>query len=306
LTGDEWSTWFAEADGSNPRLVAKGVDGTLSPDGRRLVYGGTTAQPHLFVRDLASGEDRDLGRMFFSAWSPDGSRLTIWDKTRLLVVDAKSGESREVARGTIFSSSFSRDGEAIIFGKGSSPTKAGIFVARLSDHRSTRLADGWLARWGKSWIAFSRARYLNDDRYWLVSDLYLIRPDGTGLHPLTVEGETVGHGTDDFPRFGLVPNEFSADGTRLAACVALELGGCEPVLFTVSNGPGRKLDIEQVFSARLAPDGRSVLFESGVLDDEEHHTLSVIPFEGGTPRIVIRNAARGCWAPAPRTKDDTA
>ena len=232
---------------SNPRLVAKGVDGTLSPDGSRLVYGGTTEQPHLFVRDLASGEDRDLGRTLFSAWSPDGSRLAIWDRKRLLVVDAKSGEAREVARGTIFSSSFSPDGEEIIFVKGSSPTEARIFVARLSDYRSTRLTNGWLARWGKSWIAFSRARYLNNDRYWLVSDLFLIRPDGTGTRPLTVEGETVGHGSDDFLRFGLVPNEFSADGTRLAACVSLELGGCEPVLFTVPSGPGRKLDFEQVF-----------------------------------------------------------
>ena len=307
LAGGEWSTWFAEADGSNARLVAKGVDGSLSPDGRWLVYGGTTEQPHLFVRELASGKTRDLGRMFADAWSPDGSKLAVWDRKRLLVVDPKSGASHEIARGSILSASFSPDGQSIIFGEGSNdPTKSGLLIARMADDQVSRFTDGWRAVWGKSWIAFSRYRYLNNDKYWSVTDLYLIRPDGTGLHRLTIKGETVGHGKDDFLRFGLEPEEFSADGTRLVACVSIELGGCEPVTFAIPNGPGQKLLGEGGGGGvSLAPDGSEVLVDWGILDDDQHHTISTIPFAGGKPRVLIRDAARASWAPIPRARDDS-
>jgi Tol biopolymer transport system component len=314
LAGGTWSTWFADADGSNARLLVKGVDGTLSPDGRWLVYGGTTEQPHLFLRELASGKTRDLGRMSTFAWAPDSSTLlAIWDMYRLVVIDPEGGPARQVAdggrNGRIWSASFSPDGREVVFGAGVELTKTSLFIARLADDRVSRLTDGSRAAWGKSWIAFSRYRYLNNDKYWSVSDLYLIRPDGSGLHRLTIKDDTVGHGKeDDILRFGLVPEEFSADGTRLAACVSIELGPCEPVTFTVPNGPGQKLDVRDEgtpWSARLAPDGSEVLFESGALDDEEHHTLSVIPFAGGKPRVLIRNAARACWAPIPPTRDDT-
>ena len=145
--------------------------------------------------------------------------------------------------------------------------------------------------------------------YGSFSELYLMRPDGSEPHQLTIEEETVGHGSDDALRFGLAPREFSADGKRLVACVQLELGSCEPVAFTGPSGPGRKLPVAAngaVWSVSISPDGSEVQFEDGTLDDDDHHSISTIPFGGGRPRLVLRDATGASWSSAiPLTRDDT-
>ena len=78
------------------------TDPAWSPDGRRLVYssdkGGQLLQ--LWIRDLATGQDRQLTRLTTqpqgAAWSPDGTRIAffdvdgMWRRAPVSVVDVAS------------------------------------------------------------------------------------------------------------------------------------------------------------------------------------------------------------------------
>ena len=301
--GAEWSVWVAERDGSDARRVATGSVDSVSPDGRWLTY----RNPHdeegrLFLRDLEAGTTRDLGPAMPLAWSPDGRTLATSNRSHLALVDAESGTSQKLAQGEIWSASFSPDGKAIVFAEGYA-LKGNLLILRLSDgHLSELATDADNPVWGASWIAFARwdiDEELGKD-YGAVSTLYLIRPDGSGLHHLTIDDEIAGHGTDDFLRFGLVPIAFSSDGKRLLARVAMELGPSELVTFAVPGGPGRKLtaaeDDGAIWTADLSADGTRILFEDGGLDDEENHVIFTMPFDGGKRTVLIEHATQASWA----------
>jgi hypothetical protein len=206
--------------------------------------------------------------------------------------------------------SYAPDGTAIVFSKedssGAKEQWGDLFIVDLAADRVLRLtSDGRSTKpvWGGSWIAFSRLHDL--EPLGAVSELYLLHPDGSGAHRLTIDEETVCDCGNDGLRFGLVPERFSADGKRLLACVeiAIEVGGCEPVAFTVPSGPGAKLWTiekdapETIWSSDLSSDGRYVLVEGGTFVDEWRHWIATIPFGGGEPQVLLRNAELNSWAP---------
>ena len=311
--GDEWSVWVADRDGSDARTVASGSVMSISPDGRFVAYVDPYDEElRLSLRDLETGKTRDLGPTAPLAWSPDGRTLATSNRRHLALVDAESGGSRKVAEGAVSFASFSPDGKSIVFAEGYA-LEGNLVVLSLSNgHRSELAGGGDNPVWGASWIAFSRW-HLDDELgkdYGAVSTLYLVRPDGTGLHKLTIDGETVGHGKDDFLRFGLVPLGFSADGKRLLAEVSMELGPMELVAFDVSSGVGTKLtnaeDDGAIWTADLSADGTRILFEDGGLDDEANHAIFTMPFEGGKRQSLISNATQASWARSVPTKTDDA
>jgi Tol biopolymer transport system component len=312
VKGDEWSVWVADRDGADARRVATGSVVDVSPDGRFVAYVDPYDEElRLSLRDLETGTTRDLGPTSPLAWSPDGRTLATSNRRHLALVDAESGASRKVAQGGVWFASFSPDGKAIVFSEGYA-LEARLLVLRLPDGHASELATGGdHPLWGTSWIAF--ARWDIDDElgkdYGAVSTLYLIRPDGSGLHQLTIDDEIAGHGKDDFLRYGLMPVAFSADGKRLLAGVSMELGPKELVTFSVPNGPGKKLtDAEEegaIWAADLSADGRQILFEDGGLDDEENHAIFTMPFEGGKRHLLISNATQASWARGvPAKRDD--
>jgi Tol biopolymer transport system component len=313
VNGDEWSVWVADRDGADARRVATGSVVGVSPGGRWLTYHKAyDEEGRLFLRDLASGTTLDLGPTMPLAWSPDGRTLATSNRSHLALVDAESGASRKVAEGEVWYASFSPDGKAIVFAEGFA-LEANLLVLRLADgHLSKLAAAGDHPVWGPSWIAF--ARWEIDDElgkdYGAVSTLYVIRPDGSGLHQLTIDDETAGQGKDDFLRYGLVPVEFSADGKRLLARIALELGSGEVVTFEVPSGVGTKLtdaeDEGAIWPADLSADGTQILLEDGVLDDEANHAIFTMPFEGGKRHLLISNATQASWARGNPTKTDDA
>jgi Tol biopolymer transport system component len=301
----------AERDGSDARTVASGSVEGVSPDGRFVAYVDPYDEElRLSLLDLEAGKTRDLGPTSPLAWSPDGSTLVTSNRRWLALVDVESGGSRRVAQGAVWSASFSPDGQAIVFAEGNA-VKGSLLVLRLSDGHLSQLAHGADPVWGTSWIAF--ARWSIDEQlpqdYGAVSTLYLIRPDGSGLHRLTIDEEAVGHGKDDFLRYGLVPLAFSSDGSRLLARVALELGPSELVTFAVPDGPGKKVthaeDEGAIWTADLSADGARIVFEDGGLDDEENHVISTMPFEGGKRTVLIDHATQAFWAQGiPPTRED--
>jgi len=46
----------------------------------------------------------------------------------------------------------------------------------------------------------------------------------------------------------------------------------------------------------LARDGTEVLVDAGAFDDDTHHRIYAIPFEGGKPRLLVRDATSPSWA----------
>lgn len=88
------------------------VDPAWSPDGKTLGYvsdkGGGSLMS-LYLRDMASGQDRMLLRMaddlMMPAWSPDGSTIAVlmrdasdWHHTTLLLVDVATGVAHKVSQ----------------------------------------------------------------------------------------------------------------------------------------------------------------------------------------------------------------
>lgn len=72
-TGESSRMFVLKPDGSARRDIGLGYQPSLSPDGRRVVFGSSEG---LTVMDLESGTKRELNNFGFSpAWSPDGRRI---------------------------------------------------------------------------------------------------------------------------------------------------------------------------------------------------------------------------------------
>ena len=104
-------------------------------------------------------------------------------------------------------------------------------------------------------------------------------------------------------RMGLRPVELSADGTVLLACAAAEFH-CPPVMLVVPRGVGTTYEPtirrlarrgELAHAADLSRDGRHVLFTVGPFDGPVGHRAYKSRFDGGEPRLVVRNASEASW-----------
>jgi hypothetical protein len=86
----------------------------------------------------------------------------------------------------------------------------------------------------------------------------------------------------------------------LLACAAAEFS-CSPVTFTVAGLKKHGLSVvgerAMVVQAHdLARDGSEVLVEAGAFDDDVHRRIYAIPFAGGEPRLLVRDATSPSWA----------
>jgi dipeptidyl aminopeptidase/acylaminoacyl peptidase len=75
--GHPGELWVVDRDGSNLRRLRREAttNPVWSPDGRQIVFDSITAEGHVLLLDLDSGEVVDLGEGFFPRWSPDGTRI---------------------------------------------------------------------------------------------------------------------------------------------------------------------------------------------------------------------------------------
>ena len=97
-----------------------------SPDGRRLAYGGGDDRDVVVIRDVATGDSRQLtGRLLFirePRWSPDSSRLLVASRDLqgrdgIFTVDVQSGAIETIVLGPRFSARplWSLDGSKIYY-----------------------------------------------------------------------------------------------------------------------------------------------------------------------------------------------
>jgi TolB protein len=205
LDASEMALWTAQADGSAPRLLptSPGIIGSpaFSPDGRSIAYvklEGDGVSRIWTIGSDGSGEQRLLANLPDApavgrdpAWSPDGRRiafsggapghLAVW------VVDA---DGRNLTRLTNSSVSdveptWSPDGKQIAFARTTSPALGDIVILDLASRverplnlPSSNRQPAWSPD-GKRIVFAARPTGGEDD------ELYIIRPDGTGLTRLT-------------------------------------------------------------------------------------------------------------------------
>ncbi len=297
--GYDFAVWIANADGSNARkLVETALRPKFSPDGRRLAYAvprRPSALPMLWVKTLATGRATRIDAAADVAWGPQGRRLVYVTRQRILLADAESGRRRLLDRGHVCCASFAPGGDAVVYAKSNGSYgrwfRSDVYAIRLTDGHVSRLThDRHSGRpvWGRGSIAYSHYRARGG---WLISDLRVMRPDGSRKRILAS-----GH---DKPSgaHGIEPVAFSQDGTHLLACLPRE-SDCAPVTLALPDGKPRVLQVrrrswELAYATAISRDGGHVLAQAGGLETPQR--VVVVPFAGGTVRVLARNAEDPTW-----------
>lgn len=306
-SADKPSVWLAHADGSHARrVVTRAYSPKLSPDGRRLAYmvpaGDPDSLPTLFVRGVSGGKPRRVGRTFGYEWSPDGTRIAAKGPQSLVLFDLASARRRTLVRRRVLWFSFAPAGDAIAYGRWSGGAgrhyRSDIFVVHVRSGRVARLTRNGHSDqpvWGQGWIVYRRFHFSGD---WSIGRLHVMRSDGTGDR-LFARGDE----RTSLARMGLQPLEISASGKVLLACAAAEFH-CPPMTFLVPRGVGASFEAtlrrlvragELATAADLARDGQGVLFTVGPFDSPVGDRVYAARFDGGEPRLVLRNANDASW-----------
>ncbi len=199
--------------------------------------------------------------------------------------------------------SFALAGDAIAYGRSSGGAgrhyRSDIFVVHLRSGRVARLTRNGHSDqpvWGHGWIVYRRFDFSGD---WSIGRLHVMRPDGTSDR-LFARGDE----RTSLARMGLQPLELSADSKVLLACAAAEFH-CPPLMFLVPRGVGASFDAtirrlarsgELATASDLSRDGRAVLFTISPFDTPVGGRVYAAHFDGGEPRLLLRNANDASWA----------
>ena len=307
-----YAVWVARADGSSARKVVAGAyGGSLSADGRWLAFVRAGAKPRagllpVYVTRLGTSKVRRIGYGSGERWSPTEARLAVTDHGGVFLADPATEGRRRVVRGRhVWQIGFSPDGRALAYakwnGRVAGAYRSDVFAVGLADGTATRLTrDGHSESplWGPRWIVYRKFRWEGGLRP--QGRLWIMRRDGSGKRMLARGSEGLRRG---FPVFGLEPLALSNDGRRLLACQAFEFG-CPRVTVTIPGGARygfprlARIERERSASAQdLSSDGTQVLVDVGSPHDNRHHAIYAIPFAGGTPRLVARDALEASWRP---------
>jgi hypothetical protein len=299
------TVWAAADDGSAGVQLASGESPKISPDGTTVAYEtpyrGST-RPTLRVIPAAGGASRLLLKpVWFSfGFSPDSKTIAAVTgkevgRKRLVLIDVATGAVRRVASGQFSGFSFSPDGARLVYARAPKdaypphsdlftvPVAGGVATALTTNHRSVGPV------WGAPGIAFVKLRKptRRGDAY--KQDIYL--SDGaTGVVRRITTTKV------PFLLSGLDPVSWSADGTRLLA----EFGGqdtsyaetVDPATGTVAR-VGRRSD--GLVGHDLSADGSTILATTGGYDPGDRHDVVTIPYTGGRPTVLVRDAFSPDW-----------
>jgi Tol biopolymer transport system component len=292
--------FVADDDGTHPHRIGTGFLPTVSPDGRWVAWmtgeGPDVVKLRLADRSRKARDAAKAGEIDALQFSPDSKSLGIAAATRLWVYDIHDRVSTKAASGHIRGFSFSPDSGSVAFGTAghneSFNAPADLYSFAVADKKRTRIT-----RDRKSLNPLWTPRGIIHDRQRIRPNaapsynLFEIQPDGGSLRRITAL---------KIPDLvsGLVPMERSADGNRLLA----EFEGQDTsVGFAVNpkTGSVRALsrNSEHGFvAADLTADGRTVLGTTGGPDPNEKHNVVTMPYRGGKPKVLVRQAFDPDWS----------
>ncbi len=291
--------YVARDDGSRARRLGVGRNPTVSPDGRWAAWIGQGRLERVLVR--RTDRTRKARRVSRSAqagelrFSPDSMQLGMALRGRLAVHDIPTRTTFNAATGTIRGFSFSPDSKSVVYGtsgRNDGPAAPSDLYAIEFDAgprtRITRDRKSLNPLWTAAGIVHDRQRLREGDAP--TFNLFEVQPDGGSLRRIT---------SLRIPSLlsGLVPLEASADGSRLLADFT---GQNTSVAFAVNVRTGRARSLSRdaengVVGFDLSADGRTVLGHTGGPDPTAEHDVVTIPYTGGEPRVLVRNAAFPDW-----------
>ena len=304
------AVWIAADDGSAARKLADGTNPRIAPDGKVVVYQRAATDGYRYnlmaVPADGSAAPRLLARGWQNpstfAWSPDGRTIATAigpevGAGRLVLVDVAGGATRTVARGYFTGVSFSPDGASIAYARyphARFPPATDIYRAAVAGGAPVQITKDHTSQnplWGPSGkVVFGRLVDAKRRRYGPKSELYVMNPDGTRVKRLTTTKVAQ-------LLFGLSPTQWSADGTRLLA----EFDGqdtsyaetVDPA--TGAHRPVVRAEETGFVATRLSADGATILGATGGFDPNGRHDVVTIPYGGGAPTLLARNAVSPDW-----------
>lgn len=312
------TVFVAGDDGSGAHKVAAGNNPHVAPDGHAVAYlhEGPKGAQELKLAPAAGGAGRtlmkNLREAFYVAWSPDSKTIAALrgpelGKRKLVLVDVATGLQRVVARGFFSGFSFAPHPVPVnldspigqlVYAKSNRekyPPRSDVFqvsvtggepVRITSDHRSSNPLFG-----PENKIVFVKTVEGKKRRYGGKNELFLMNAGGKEVRRLT-------HTKVDPLLQGLFPTEWSADGSRLlaefqgqdvsyAVTVDPKTGAQRPVAGTGESG---------FVGTDLSADGRLVLgFNGGFDPGLRNHKVQTVPYSGGKPKTLAREALEPNW-----------
>jgi Tol biopolymer transport system component len=311
------AVWIAADDGGHAHKLAAGSQPRVAPDGRAVAFlriarsqdaGGLqlmvvpadgSAPPRVLLRDWD-------GLLAF-AWSPDSRTIATAvgrdgnAPKRLVLVDVATGAARTVARGFFEGASFAPDGTALVYSRhlrNDWPPRADVWRVPVAGCapagapvRMTTGHDAVAPLWGPTGtIVVTRLVDAKRRKYGPKGELYVMPAAGGPLRRLTTTKV-------DPLLFGLTATQWSADGTRLLAQFS---GQDTSYAERVDPATGRHHPILRaeeggLQATRLSRDGTTVLGATGGFDPGGRHDVVTVPYAGGTPTVLARNAFNPDW-----------
>ena len=249
------------------------------------------------VRRLTS--DRRTSE-YFPVWSPDGRRLVFVSNRdgddELFLMNANGSGLRQLTRNRAVDTTpaWSPDGRSLVFASNRAGGEHKLYLLRLNPGSARPLTTGPRTAFdiAPSWspdsrlIAFAsnRAAYAN-------SDIWLVRPNGTGLRRLTRTAGSESHpGDEGTPAFSPDGRRiaFSTNRDRQQEIYVMDADGTG--VRRLTRAPGRD-DI----LPRWSPDGRSIAF-TGTPFPQGQPSVYVVPAAGGAVRRLTAGGDAS-WRP---------
>jgi dipeptidyl aminopeptidase/acylaminoacyl peptidase len=312
------SVWSAGDNGSGARRLAPGSNPRISPNGEIVAFlhqgQGRSSKPELML--VPANGSAPVSRLAVGwreasvfDWSPDSASIAVVlgpeiGPKRLVLIDVVTGAQQTIAGGFFSGVSFSPEGGQLVYSRATGedfPPRSDVYrfhipvgepiryeppVRLTHDHRSL----GPL--WGPAGtIVFVKQLGAKKRQYGPKNELYLMSSKGKGVRRLT-------HTKVDPLLQGLYPTQWSANGKRLLA----ELNGQDTsYAVTVNPRTGAQRPVtkerEQGFAGTaLSADGKSILGMTGGFEPGPGHKVLSIPYGGGRPKLLAKNAFEPDWS----------